>query len=137
MVLHWNKEKYQRVNIAVTSIFFATIAGVMFTWYFDAIPSKMLVITILPVGLAHWYKLKLDKLFKAFGGAQIAVEKNRLILSKPDQDFEASIRFREILSVQSTHWLFLDKMKLYLKGNREVVLVNFRDQKSILSLINH
>jgi hypothetical protein len=136
MVLHWNTEKYQRVDAVVSIFLLATVAGSMFAWYFDVLPSKMLFIAILPVGLAHWYKRKLEKLLKAYGGAQVAVESNKLILLKPYQDYKATIRFREITSVQSTRWLFLDKMKLSLKGNREVVLINFRDQKSILSKLN-
>lgn len=136
MVLHWDKQKYQKVDTVVSIFLLATIVGFMFAWYFDVMPGNMLFVAILPVGMAHWYKLKLEKLLKAYGGAQVAVENKKLILLKPYQDFEATIKFHEITSVKSTRWLFLDKMILTLKGNREVTLVNFHDQNSILDKLN-
>ncbi len=136
MVLHWDKKKYHRVDVAVSVLLLATIGGFMFAWYFELIPGNMLFVAILPLGLAHWYKRKLEKLLKTYGGAQVTVENDKLILLKPYQDYEATIRFREIMSVESTRWLFLDKMKLSLRGNREIELVNFRDQRSILSKLN-
>jgi hypothetical protein len=136
MVLHWDKKKYQRVDGAVSVFLLATIGGFMSAWHFEVIPGNMLFVAILPLGLAHWYKRKLKKLLKTYAGAQVAVENDKLILLKPHQDYEATIRFREIWKVESTRWLFLDKMKLFLRGNREIELVNFRDQKSILSKLN-
>ncbi len=136
MVLDWNKERYQRVDAALGTVLLVSIAAFMYAWYFDALPNRLLVITILPVGLAHWYKRKLEKLLKIYGGAQVTVDDKKLILSKPNQNYEATIRFRDIMSVKSAHWLFLDTIKLSLKGDREVMLINFRNQKSILSKIN-
>ena len=136
MVLFWNKERYQRVDTVVSVVMLAGIAGFMYAWYFDVLPGSTIAITILPVGLAHWYKRKLEKLLKTYGGAQVTVDDDRLTLSKPNQDYEAIVRFHEIRSIKSIHWLFLEKMSLSLKGNREIELVNFCDQKAIQSKIN-
>ena len=136
MVLRWNNEKYQKVDTAVSIVLLTSIVAFMLVWYFNALSNSMLMVTVLPIGLAHWYKRKLEKLLKVYGGAQVTVESNKLILSKPEQNYEATIKFREITSVNSTHWLFLDKMKLSLKGNREIELVNICDQKSILDKIS-
>ena len=136
MVLYWNDERYHNLDTIVTAFLFVSIAGIMFSWYLDALPNKLLIITILPVGLSHWYKRKLEKLLKTYGGADVTVGSKDLILSKPDQGFEISIKFREITSVKCSRWLLLDKMKLSLKGEREVVLVNFLNQNAIVSKIN-
>ena len=133
MLLDWNREKYQRVDTVVSIFLLATIGGVMVAWYFDLLQNNLLFVAILPVGLAHWYKRKLEKMLKAYGGAQVSVEKNKIILLKPYQDYEATILFREITAVKSSHWMFLNKIVLSLKGNREIELINFRDQDLILS----
>jgi hypothetical protein len=135
MLLHWNKERYQKVDTVVSIILLAGIAGFIYAWYFNTLQGGMLIITILPIGLAHWYKRKLEKLLKIYGGAQIDVGNKKLVLLKPGQNYEATINFREITSVKSTRWLFLDKIKLTIKGNREIELINFHDQTSILGKI--
>ncbi len=136
MVLDWDKKKYHRVDLAVSVFLLATIGGFMSAWYFEIIPANALFIAILPLGLAHWYKRKLEKMLKTYGGAQVAVENDKLILLKPYQDYRATIKFREIRSVESTRWLLFDKIKLSLRGSREIELVNFCDQKSILNKLN-
>jgi len=136
MMSVWNKVKYQRVDGFVSIILLGSIAGSMTAWYYDLVPNQVLLITIIPIGLAHWSKRKLENLLKVFGGAHVVVDDKGLTLSKPDQDYEATIRFHEITSVKSSHWLFLDKMILTLKRNREVELVNLCDQKLILDKIN-
>ncbi len=136
MVLLWNNERHQKVNTIVSIILLAGIAGFMYSWYFNVLTNKLLIITILPVGVAHWYNRKLENLLQTHDGAQIAIEKKRLIVSRPNQAYETTIKFREIVSVKSTHWLFLEKMKLSLKGNKEIELINFNNQKLILNKIN-
>jgi len=136
MILNWNRAKYQKVDMVISVTLLTTIAGFMVAWYFDLLSSNLLFIAIVPVGLLHWYKRKLEKLLKVFGGAQVALEEKRLILLKPYQNYKATIRFHEIISVQSSHWLLLDKMKLSLKGNREIELINFNNQNLILNKLN-
>jgi len=136
MVLHWDNERYQKIHIAVSLILVASIAGFMYIWFFYTLPTKIMVISILPVGIAHWYSRKLDKLFKVYGNAQVAVDKKTLTLTKKNQQHEAAIRFHEIIAVESTHWLFLNKMKVILKNNREVLLVNLCDHKLLEEKIN-
>ena len=136
MILHWDDERYHNLDTILTVVLVASVVGFMFAWYFEALPYNILILTILPVGLSHWYKRKLEKLFKTYGGADVTVGSKDLILSKPDQGFEVIVKFREITSVKCSRWLLLDKMKLSLKGEREVVLVNFLNQNTILSKIN-
>jgi hypothetical protein len=124
------------VDAVVSIALIATIVGFMLAWYFGLLTNNLLFVAIVPVGLLHWYKRKLEKLLKVYGGAQVALENKRLVLLKPYQNYEAAIRFNEIISVQSGHWLFLDKMKLSLKGNRQIELINFNDQDLILSRLN-
>jgi len=64
------------------------------------------------------------------------VDDKGITLSKPDQDYETTIKFHEITAVESSHWLFLDRARLTLKRDREVVLVNLSDQDLILERIN-
>jgi len=136
MILLWNKERYQKVDTLVSITLLACIAWFMYAWYFDVLPISLLTLTILPVGLAHWSKRKLEKLLKVFGGAHISVDEKKLTLSKPNQNYEAIVWFKNITSVKSSHWLFMEKMILSLKGDKEVMLINFRDQKLLLNKIN-
>jgi len=136
MVLHWNNERYQKVNMLVSIILLGGIAGVMYSWYFNVLTNKLLIFAIIPVGLAHLYNRKLESLLQTHDGAQIKIEKKRLILTRPNQDYEAIIKFRDIVSVKSSHWLFLEKIKLSLKSDKEIELINFNNQKSILNKIN-
>lgn len=136
MTLDWNKTKYQKVDAFVSIFLLATIAITMLAWYFDILHGNTLIVAIVPVGLAHWYKRKLEKLLKSFGGAQIEVEEKKLILLKPYQNYKAIIRFRDITSVKSTQWLSLDKIVLSLKDNKEITLINFDNQKIILDKLN-
>ncbi len=136
MISVWDKVKYQRVDGFVSVILLGSIVGSMAAWYYDAVPNQVLLITILPIGLAHWYKRKLEKLLKTFGGAHVEVDDKGVRLSKPDQGYETTIKFHEITAVESSRWLFLDKAKLTLKRDREVELVNLSDQDLILEKIN-
>jgi len=136
MISVWNRVKYQRVDALVSVILLGSIVGAMTAWYYDAVPNQVLLMTIIPIGLAHWCKRKLEKLLKIFGGAHVAIDDKGLILSKPDQDYEAKIRFHEIIDVKASSWLFLDKAILTLKRDREIELVNLCDQKLILDKIN-
>ncbi len=136
MISVWNRVKYQRVDGFVSLLLLGSIAGSMAAWYYDAVSNQLLLVTIIPIGLAHWSKRKLEKLLKTFGGAHVVIDDKGLTLSKPGQDYETTIRFHEIISVESSHILFLDKAILTLKRNREVVLVNLCDQKLILDKIN-
>jgi len=136
MMSVWNRVKYQRVDGLVSAVLLGSIVGSMTAWYYDAVPNQVLLITIIPIGLAHWYKRKLEKLLKVFGGAHVVVDEKGLTLSKPDQDYEAKIRFHEIIDVKPSSWLFLDRAMLTLKRGREIELVNLCDQKLILDKIN-
>jgi len=136
MLSVWNKTKYQRVDGLVSFLLLGSIAGSMAAWYYDAVPNEVLLITIIPIGLAHWSKRKLEKLLKVFGGAHVVVDDKGLTLSKPNLDYEIIIKFHEITEVKTSHWLFLDKAILTLKRNREVELVNLCDQKLILDKIS-
>ncbi len=136
MISVWNKVKYQRVDGVISVILLGSIAGAMAAWYYDAVSTPLLLLTIIPIGLAHWYKRKLEKLLKTFGGAHVVVDDKGITLSKPDQDYETTIKFHEITAVESSHWLFLDRARLTLKRDREVVLVNLSDQDLILERIN-
>ncbi|MCW8826044.1 MAG: hypothetical protein OQK78_06435 [Gammaproteobacteria bacterium] len=135
MLLEWNREKYQRVDGVVSLFLLVTIGGFMSAWFFGYLQSHLLFVAIVPVGLAHMYKRRLEKLLKAFGGAQVSVEDKKLILLKPYQDYEAIIRFRDITGVKASRWLTLDKMKLSLKGGKEIELINFCNQNAILGRI--
>ncbi len=136
MMSVWNRVKYQRVDGLVSAVLLGSIVGSMTAWYYDAVSNPVLLITIIPIGLAHWYKRKLEKLLKVFGGAHVVVDEKGLTLSKPDQDYEARIKFHEIIDVKLSRWLFLDRAILTLKRGREVELVNLCDQKLILDKIN-
>ena len=136
MVLDWNNEKYQRVNTGVSILLLAFIVGCMYSWYYDVLSNKVLLILVLPIGLLHWYNRKLEAVLKDHDGAQIDIDNKKLILSKPNQDYEVTIKLRNIVSVKLSHWLFLDVINLSLKGNKEINLINFNDSKSILSKIN-
>lgn len=136
MTLDWNKTKYQKVDAFVSIFLLATIAITMLAWYFDILQGNALVAAIFPVGLAHWYKRKLEKLLKSFGGAQIEVEEKKLILLKPYQNYKAIIRFRDITSVKSSQWLSLDKIILSLKNDKEITLINFDNQNLILEKLS-
>ncbi len=136
MISVWNRERYQRVDGIVSLVLLGSIMGSMTAWYFDAVSNQVLLLTIIPIGLAHWCKRRLEKLLKTFGGAHVVVDHKGLTLSKPDQGYETTIRFHEILSVEPSRWLFLDRAKLKLKRDREVELVNLSDQDLILERIN-
>ena len=135
MLLHWDDDRYHKLDLMLTVALVASIAAFLVAWYYEVIPYRLLVVSVVPVGLSHWYKRKLERLFKTYGGAYVTVESNKLTLSKPDQDFEKVIRFREIRSVKSGHWLLLEKMILSLNDGHEVVLINFYGQRAIPDMI--
>ena len=136
MVLDWNNERYQRVNTGVSILLLAFIVGCMYSWYYDVLSNKVLLFLVLPIGLLHWYNRKLEKLLEDHDGAQIDIDNKKLVLSKPNQDYEVTIKFRNIVSVKLSHWLFLEVINLSLKGNKEINLINFHNSKSILGKIN-
>lgn len=136
MLLCWDDEQYHRLDLVLNLVLVAGIAAFMLAWYFELLPYSMLAITVVPVGVAHWYKRRLEKLFKTYGGAYVTVESKRLVLSKPEQDFEVRIRFRDIQSANSGHWLLLDRLKLSLKDGQKLELVNFSNQNVILEQLN-
>lgn len=135
MLLHWDDEKYHKLDVMLNAVLITSVVAFMLAWYYKVIPYNLLVFTIVPVGLVHWYKRKLERFFKTYGGAYITVESNKLILSKPDQGFEKVIKFREIRSARSGHWLLLEKMTLSLNDGHEVELINFHEQNAILGKI--
>jgi hypothetical protein len=136
MVLDWNNEKYQKVNAAVSILLLAFIVGCMYSWYYDVLSNKVLLFMALPIGLLHWYNRKLEAVLKDHDGAQIVIDNKKLTLLKPNQDYEAIIKFRNIVSVKLSHWLFLEVINVSLKGNKEINLINFSNSKSILNKIN-
>lgn len=136
MVLHWDDERHHNLDGILTVVLVGSIVAFMLAWYFEVLPYNTLILTMLPVGLSHWYQRKLRKLFKTYGGASVTVGSNKLVLSKPDQDFEVAIKFRDIQSVKPGRWLLLNKVKLTLKDGREVELVNLLNQDEILKKIN-
>jgi len=136
MVLDWNNERYQKVNAAVSILLLAFIVGCMYSWYYDLLPNKVLLFLILPIGLLHWYNRKLETVLKDHDGAQITIDNKKLTLSKPNQDYEVTIKFRNIVSMKLSHWLFLEVINLSLKDNKEINLINFQNSKLILSKIN-
>jgi hypothetical protein len=136
MVLDWNNEKYQRVNAGVSVLLLAFIVGCMYSWYYDLLPNELLLILVLPIGLLHWYNRKLEALLQDHDGAQIIFDNKKLTLSKPYQEYEVTIKFRNIVSVKLSHWLFLEVINLSLKGDKEINLINFRNSQSVLSKMN-
>lgn len=136
MVLEWDNEKHQRVVTGIGTLFLACIAGCMYSWYFDVLSNKALLFFVLPVGLLHWFNMKLETVLKDHDGAQIDIDNKKLILSKPNHEYEVTIKFRNIVSVKLSHWLFLEVINLSLKGDKEINLINFHNSKSILSKIN-
>jgi len=136
MVLNWNNEKHQRVNTGVSILLLAFIVGCMYSWYYELLSNKLLLIFVLPIGLLHWYNRKLETVLKDHDGAQIVFDNKKLTLSKPNHDYEVTIKFRNIASVKLSHWLFLEIINLSLKGDKEINLINFQNSKSVLSKIN-
>jgi len=136
MVLDWNNEKHQRVNTGVSILLLAFIVGCMYSWYYDLLSNEILLFLVLPIGLLHWYNRKLETVLKDHDGAQITIDNKKLTLSKPNQDYEVTIKFRKIVSAKLSHWLFLEVINLSLKDNKEINLINFHNSKSILSKIN-
>jgi len=136
MVLDWNNEKHQKVTTGIGILFLAFIAGCMYSWYFEVLSNKALLFFVLPIGLLHWFNMKLETVLKDHDGAQIAIDNKKLTLSKPNQEYEVTIKFRNIVSAKLSHWLFLEVINLSLKSNKEINLINFHNSKTILSKIN-
>lgn len=135
MLLHWDDRKYHTLDVILTVVLLAGVVAFVVAWYFELLPPRWLPLTVLPVALSQWYKYRLQKLFKTYGGAYVTVENNRLVLSKPDQDFEKAIKFREIQTVSPGRWLLLEKLTLSLKDGHKVDLINFHEQSAILDRI--
>ena len=116
MVLDWDNVRHQRVNAVVSVLLLALIVGCMYSWYYDLLSNKILLFFVLPIGLLHWYNRKLETLLKDHDGAQIDIDNKKLILTKPNQDYEVTIKFRSIVAVKLSHWLFLEVINLSLKS---------------------